>query len=158
MDTETAMSELADNLASSLARVEDGIAAACRAAGRSREEVELVAVSKVHPTAAIVEAVGLGLTLFGENRVQEFAGKSVELAEQGVRGKMRALLIGHLQSNKAAKAVEIFDGIDSLDSLKLAERLNEAGKAGQADAGPRRSQTQLGRNQGRDRSRLGRTG
>jgi len=116
------MSELAENLA----RVEDGIAAACRNAGRSREEVELVAVSKVHPTSAIVEAVGLGLTLFGENRVQEFAGKSVELIEQGVRRKMRSLLIGHLQSNKAAKAVEIFDGIDSLDSLKLAERLNEA--------------------------------
>jgi len=121
------MSELALNLA----RVEDAIAAACRAAGRSREEVELVAVSKVHPTAAIVEAVGLGLRLFGENRVQEFAGKSAELAEAGIRGQavrdqMRALLIGHLQSNKAAKAVEVFDGIDSVDSLKLAERLDEA--------------------------------
>jgi pyridoxal phosphate enzyme (YggS family) len=116
------MTELAENLA----RVEDGIAAACRAAGRPRSEVELVAVSKVHPTSAIVEAVGLGLNLFGENRVQEFAGKSVELIESAVRSRMRALLIGHLQSNKAAKAVEIFDGIDSLDSLKLAERLNEA--------------------------------
>jgi pyridoxal phosphate enzyme (YggS family) len=124
MDTER-MPELVSELADNLARVEEGIAAACQAAGRPRNEVELVAVSKVHPTSAIVEAVGLGLTLFGENRVQEFAGKSVELAEQGVRGKMRALLIGHLQSNKAAKAVEIFDGIDSLDSLKLAERLNE---------------------------------
>ena len=116
------MSELASNLA----QVEEAIAAACRAAGRPREEVELVAVSKVHPTAAIVEAVGLGLRLFGENRVQEFAGKSAELAEAGIRGQMRALLIGHLQSNKAAKAVEVFDGIDSVDSLKLAERLDEA--------------------------------
>jgi pyridoxal phosphate enzyme (YggS family) len=91
----------------------------------------LVAVSKVHPTAAIVEAVGLGLRLFGENRVQEFASKSVELAELETRGEfapdgMRALLIGHLQSNKSAKAVEVFDGIDSVDSLKLAERLDEA--------------------------------
>jgi len=90
--------------------VEEAIAVACRAAGRAREEVELVAVSKVHPTAAIVEAVGLGLRLFGENRVQEFAGKSAELAEAGIRGHMRALLIGHLQSNKAAKAVEVFGG------------------------------------------------
>ena len=116
------MSELASNLA----RVEEAIVAACRDAGRPREEVELVAVSKVHRTAAIVEAVGLGLRLFGENRVQEFAGKSAELIESGVRGQMRALLIGHLQSNKAAKAVEIFDGVDSVDSLKLAERLDEA--------------------------------
>jgi pyridoxal phosphate enzyme (YggS family) len=114
------------SLAENLARVEEAITAACRAAGRPREEVDLVAVSKVHPTAAIVEAVGLGLRLFGENRVQEFAGKSAELTDRGVRSRMRALLIGHLQSNKAAKAVEIFDGIDSVDSLKLAERLDEA--------------------------------
>ena len=121
------MSQLADNLA----RVEEAIAVACRNAGRPRSEVELVAVSKVHPTAAIVEAVGLGLHLFGENRVQEFAAKSVELTEAGVRGPMRALLIGHLQTNKASKAVEIFDGVDSVDSLKLAERLDEAaGRAG----------------------------
>jgi pyridoxal phosphate enzyme (YggS family) len=109
-----------------LAQVEADVEAACRAANRPRAEVELVAVSKVHPTAAIVEALGLGLHLFGENRVQEFAGKSAELAEAGVRPQVRALLIGHLQSNKAGKAVEIFDGIDSVDSLKLAERLDEA--------------------------------
>jgi len=113
-------------LQTNLANVEASIAAACRAAGRTRAEVELVAVSKVHPTAAIVEALALGLRLFGENRVQEFAGKSAELAELGLRGQMRALLIGHLQSNKAAKAVEVFDGVDSVDSLKLAERLDEA--------------------------------
>jgi hypothetical protein len=91
-----------------------------------REEIELVAVSKNHPTSAIVEAVGLGLRLFGENRVQEFATKSVELAEAGIRSGIRAHLIGHLQSNKAAKAAEIFDAVDSVDSLKLAERLDEA--------------------------------
>jgi hypothetical protein len=114
------------SLASSLARVEEAIAAACRAANRPRTEVGLVAVSKNHPTAAIVEAVGLGLSLFGENRVQEFAAKSLELAATGIRGQMRAHLIGHLQSNKAAKAAEIFDAVDSVDSLKLAERLDEA--------------------------------
>ena len=116
------MSELAENLA----RLEDAIAAACRAANRPRAEVELVAVSKNHPTSAIVEAVELGLRVFGENRVQEFAAKSAELAEAGVRSRLRAHLIGHLQSNKAAKAVEIFDAVDSVDSLKLAERLDEA--------------------------------
>jgi pyridoxal phosphate enzyme (YggS family) len=88
--------------------------------------VELVAVSKNHPTSAIVEAVGLGLRVFGENRVQEFAAKSAELGVAGIRGEMRAHLIGHLQSNKAAKAVEVFDAVDSVDSLKLAERLDEA--------------------------------
>jgi pyridoxal phosphate enzyme (YggS family) len=114
------------NLSENFERVEDAIAAACRAANRPRAEVELVAVSKNHPTAAIVEAVGLGMSLFGENRVQEFAAKSLELAAVDIRGRLRAHLIGHLQSNKAAKATEIFDSIDSVDSLKLAEKLNEA--------------------------------
>jgi PLP dependent protein len=114
------------SLADNLARLEEAIAAACRNAGRPRAEVELVAVSKNHPTAALVEAVGLGLSLFGENRVQEFVAKSAELTELKLRDKMRAHLIGHLQSNKAAKAVEIFDGVDSVDSIKLAERLDEA--------------------------------
>jgi len=109
-----------------LARLEDAIAAACRAANRPRAEVELIAVSKNHPTAAIVEAAGLGLSLFGENRVQEFTAKSLELAAIGMRSQLRAHLIGHLQSNKAAKAAEIFDAVDSVDSLKLAERLNDA--------------------------------
>jgi PLP dependent protein len=118
------------NLAINLAKVEDSISAACRAANRSRSEVELVAVSKTHPAAVIVEAVSLGLHFFGENRVQEFAAKSAEL-DATIRSQFRTHLIGHLQSNKAAKAVQLFDGIDSLDSLKLAERLNEAaaGKA-----------------------------
>jgi pyridoxal phosphate enzyme (YggS family) len=123
------MSALADNLA----RVEEAIAAACRTAGRPRAEVELVAVSKTHPSTAIVEAVGLGLRVFGENRVQEFATKSAELAVSRipgsvptVRSQIQVHLIGHLQSNKAAKAVEVFDAIDSLDSLKLAERLDAA--------------------------------
>jgi pyridoxal phosphate enzyme (YggS family) len=127
------MTQLADNLA----RVEEGIAAACRAANRPRSEVELVAVSKTHPSTMIVEAVGLGLRVFGENRVQEFAQKSAQLAVSRmpnadgvpgptVRSQMRAHLIGHLQSNKAARAMEVFDAIDSLDSVRLAERLDAA--------------------------------
>jgi PLP dependent protein len=126
-------------LRDNLARLESAIAAACQSAGRPREEVELVAVSKNHPTAAIIEAVGLGLRIFGENRVQEFGAKSTELTASvqvprvsilrpgsGLRSQITAHLIGHLQSNKAAKAVEVFDAVDSVDSLKLAERLNEA--------------------------------
>jgi hypothetical protein len=124
LDVEQA--QIRENLAANLVQLEDAIAAACKAANRPRAEVELVAVSKNHPTSAIVEGVGLGLDLFGENRVQEFAAKSAELAALGVRGKMRAHLIGHLQSNKAAKAAEIFDAVDSVDSPKLAERLDEA--------------------------------
>jgi len=115
-----------ENLAHNLERLEDVIASSCRTANRARSDLELVAVSKNHPAEALVAAVELGLSVFGENRVQEFAAKSVELSAAGVRGRMRAHLIGHLQSNKAAKAVEVFDAIDSVDSLRLAERLDEA--------------------------------
>jgi pyridoxal phosphate enzyme (YggS family) len=112
-----------------LERLEEAIAAACRRAGRERAEVELMAVSKTCPAATIAEAAALGLTLFGENRVQEFAAKALHAA--ALRSKcgkvdLRVHLIGHLQSNKALRAAELFDGIDSVDSLRLAERLNEA--------------------------------
>jgi len=121
-------------LKENLEHLEDSIAAACRKAGRARSEVELMAVSKTFPAETIAEAAALGLTLFGENRVQEFQGKLLGEAERGtwaVRERLRFHLIGHLQSNKAAKAAEIFDGVDTLDSLRLAERLNEAaGKTG----------------------------
>ena len=135
-------------LSENLDRLEEAIGAACRRAGRSRDEVELMAVSKTFPAAAIEEATRHGLTLFGENRVQEFAAKAPELAslrgstnagcpslsdrsgervgEQSFRSALRIHLIGHLQSNKSARAAELFDGIDSVDSLKLAERLNDA--------------------------------
>lgn len=82
-----------------------------------------MAVSKTHPVERIREAYVAGLRLFGENRVQEFAGKA---------GVLRDLagaewhLIGHLQSNKAGKAVELFSAVDSLDSVKLAQKLNSA--------------------------------
>jgi PLP dependent protein len=114
------MSTLRENLD----RLEARIAAACRAAGRSRAEIELMAVSKTFPAEDILEAVSLGLTLFGENRVQEFASKAPALGPK--RKSTKCHLIGHLQSNKAQRAAELFDGIDSLDSLRLAERLNHA--------------------------------
>ena len=125
-------------LKENLERVEAAIEQACRRAGRSRSDVELMAVTKTYPAATVAEAAGLGLRLFGENRVQEFAGKAPELAGMRTDGSNAAAgepilvhLIGHLQSNKSQRAVELFDAIDSLDSLRLAERLNEAaGKLG----------------------------
>jgi pyridoxal phosphate enzyme (YggS family) len=118
------LSRLKDNLE----RLETEIAEACRRAGRPRGEVELMAVSKTYAAATIAEAAALGLTLFGENRVQEFAGKAAEIEplRHSADHSIRVHLIGHLQSNKAARAVELFDAVDSLDSLRLAERLNEA--------------------------------
>jgi PLP dependent protein len=116
-------------LQENLERVEEAIAQACRGAGRRREEVELMAVSKTYPPETIAEAAGLGLKLFGENRVQEFAAKIPGLSRW--RESTKCHLIGHLQSNKAAKAAELFDAVDSVDSLRLAERLNDAaGKQG----------------------------
>jgi pyridoxal phosphate enzyme (YggS family) len=108
-----------------LGRIEERMAAACGRVGRSREEVRLMGVSKMHAAEALMEAAAAGVKLFGENRVQEFEVK---------RERLRALhsadaqfhFIGHLQSNKSATAAEIFDEIDSVDSLRLAERLNDA--------------------------------
>ncbi|HKD59689.1 MAG TPA: YggS family pyridoxal phosphate-dependent enzyme [Terracidiphilus sp.] len=114
------MSKLVENLE----RLEQSIAEACRRAGRRREEVELMAVSKTYPAETIAEAAALGLRLFGENRVQEFAAKAPELSPW--RQSTRCHLIGHLQSNKTTKAAELFDAVDSVDSLRLAERLNDA--------------------------------
>jgi pyridoxal phosphate enzyme (YggS family) len=116
------------SLHENLEKVEADIEEACRRANRPRGEVELMAVSKTYPASTIAEAASLGLGLFGENRVQEFAAKAGDLASLRTNdgGGLQVHLIGHLQSNKSARAVEIFDAIDSVDSLKLAERLNEA--------------------------------
>jgi pyridoxal phosphate enzyme (YggS family) len=182
------MTQLSENLD----RLEDAIAAACLKAGRDRNAVELMAVSKTYPASTIAEAAALGLRLFGENRVQEFGAKAPDLetlrqseggggfnprtdesetaqakqaaeklASEGIFGsfvtghdfsraasssesmwalapegsssanpsqmaQIRVHLIGHLQSNKAARAAELFDAVDSVDSIRLAERLNEA--------------------------------
>jgi PLP dependent protein len=116
-------------LTEKLEKLEDSIAQACRRAGRARSEVELMAVSKTYPAETIAEATSIGLTLFGENRVQEFASKSsaLEPLRSAATAKpIRVHLIGHLQSNKSTRAAELFDAVDSLDSLRLAERLNDA--------------------------------
>jgi hypothetical protein len=99
--------------------------AACHRAGRSPGDVRLMGVSKMHSADTLAEAARAGLTLFGENRVQEFEAKRRRLQELNVTDA-KVHLIGHLQSNKSARAAEIFSGIDSVDSLRLAERLNDA--------------------------------
>src|ERR1700722_1319724 len=111
------------SISENIAAIRDRIAAAAHRAGRAPENVALMAGSKTHPAARIREAYDAGLRLFGENRVQEFAAKTPELTDtSGAEWHM----IGHLQTNKAAKAVELFDDVDSIDSVKLAERLDAA--------------------------------
>ncbi len=99
------------------------MARAAERAGRDPAGILLLAVTKVFPSAAIREAYALGLREFGENYVQEFEGKAPEV--RGLEGA-RFHLIGHLQSNKSRKAVELFDVVQTVDSEKLARRLNEA--------------------------------
>ena len=102
------------------------IAAACQRAGRDFFEVTLVAVSKTVAPELIRQAIETGVRTLGENRVQEAAGKISELADTVAAHKAEWHLIGHLQSNKARRAVELFSAIQSVDSFKLAERLNNA--------------------------------
>jgi len=118
----------ADQLAENIARVRERIAEAARRVGRDPAEVTLVAVSKTKPVELVEMAYNLGVTDFGENRVQEALPKIAHLHAPAVRWH----LIGHLQSNKAGKVVEPFFCIHSVDSLHLAQRLSryaqEAGK------------------------------
>src|ERR1700756_5674621 len=99
-------------LQQNLEKLEAAIEGVVRRSGRSRNDVEMMAVSKTYPAATIAEAAALGLRLFGENRVQEFATKSHDLAALDAAGSVDAAirihLIGHLQSNKAGRAVELF--------------------------------------------------
>ena len=99
------------------------MAGAARRAGRNPDAIALMAVCKTFPPAAIREAYAAGQRLFGENRVQELAEKFPKLA---MLGDAEFHMIGHLQSNKAAKAAEIFHAVDSVDSVKLAQKLNDA--------------------------------
>ena len=99
------------------------VVTAARRAARNPDAITVMAVSKTFPATAIVEAYNAGVRVFGENRVQEFAGKHAFVRE--LTGA-DFHLIGHLQSNKAAKAAELFHAVDSVDSLKLAEKLDAA--------------------------------
>lgn len=105
------------------------IASAAARSGRSAEDVRLVAVSKTHPPDLIRDAIAAGVRSFGENKVQEAEGKIAEVGRDAAEWH----LIGHLQSNKVRKAIQLFDVIQSVDSTELAARLericNEEGRS-----------------------------
>ena len=108
--------------------VRERIAGAARKAGRRAEEITLIGVSKTQPAEAVRAAYEAGLRHFGENRVQEWEGK------RGALGDLQATwhLIGHLQSNKAARAAGMFHSVDSVDDFALAQRLDRT-RDGQSD-------------------------
>ena len=109
------------SVAENIVRVREQIAAAARRAARNPEEITLMGVSKTFPVERIREAYAAGLRVFGENRVQEFAAKADALHDLR---DTEWHLIGHLQTNKAAKAAELFHALDSVDSVRMAEKLN----------------------------------
>jgi pyridoxal phosphate enzyme (YggS family) len=105
-----------------LRRIQERIVLAAGRAGRKAEEITLIGVSKTHPAGAIREAFEAGVRHFGENRVQEWEGKRART--EGLAATWH--LIGHLQSNKAARAARLFHSVDSVDEVGLAQRLDRA--------------------------------
>ena len=110
------------SITENLINFEKKIILACQRANRARSEVTLIAVSKVFPVSCLIEAYQAGAREFGENYVQEFEAKWLEAKHLP---DARFHFIGHLQSNKARRAAEIFHCIQTVDSLKIAQRLNE---------------------------------
>jgi PLP dependent protein len=108
-------------IAANLASTQERIIAAARRAGRDLHGIALMAVSKTQPPERIREAYDAGQRLFGENRVQDFAAKAAALRDLHAA---EWHMIGHLQTNKAARTAELFRAVDSVDSLKLAEKLD----------------------------------
>lgn len=113
------------SIAENIAAVRERIEAAALRAGRSPCDVALMGVTKTHPPEWIRDAYAAGLRVFGENRVQEFAGKADLLADLD---EAEWHMIGHLQTNKSMKAAGLFSVVDSVDSVKLAERLDAAAR------------------------------
>jgi pyridoxal phosphate enzyme (YggS family) len=112
------------DLAGNLARVSEAVAAAALQAGRRPEEITLVGVSKTHSAKEVAEAVRAGLRHIGENRVQEAAEKFPAVRQLLGSDSPLFHMVGHLQTNKAGAAVELFNRVDSVDSLKLAQALS----------------------------------
>lgn len=115
--------DIGTQVAENIAEIRRRISEAAKRAGRNAGEITLMAVSKTQTAEKIMAAHYSGLRCFGENRVQEFAAKSEQLSDLK---DSTFVLIGHLQSNKVNKAVELFSAIHSVDSLRLAERINAA--------------------------------
>ncbi len=111
-----------NSMRENLLRVKERIARAAARVGRRAEEITLIAVSKTHPASAIREAYEAGIRHFGENRVQEWEGKRT--GTEGLAATWH--LIGHLQSNKTARAARLFHSIDSVDDFAIAQRLDQA--------------------------------
>jgi PLP dependent protein len=109
-------------LRENLLRIQDRISSSAHRAGRRPEDITLIAVSKTHPAEAIRAAHEAGIRHFGENRVQEWEGKRSALSDLTATWH----LIGHLQSNKAARAARTFDSIDAVDDFSLAQRLDRS--------------------------------
>lgn len=105
-----------------LLRIQEAIANAAQRSGRRPEDITLIGVSKTHPAIAIQEAYQAGVRHFGENRVQEWEVKRVGTNNLAATWH----LIGHLQSNKAAKAAKLFHTVDSVDDLAVAQKLDRA--------------------------------
>jgi pyridoxal phosphate enzyme (YggS family) len=114
---------MAETLRDRLLRVRDRIAATAARVGRDPSSITLVAVSKTMPVEVIREGLAAGITILGENRVQEARDKIASLP-----GRATWHLVGHLQTNKAKLAVQLFEMVHSLDSLKLAEALDRHGQ------------------------------
>ena len=110
----------AGGLAARFAAVQERIDAAATRSGRHPQEVTLIAISKTHPASVIRDLIELGATDLGENRVQEAEEKIPQIGQTNVRWH----LVGHLQANKARRAVNLFDVIHSIDSIDLARRLD----------------------------------
>ncbi|MBZ5513261.1 MAG: YggS family pyridoxal phosphate-dependent enzyme [Acidobacteriia bacterium] len=111
------------DLADRVAKVHERISAACRRVGRRPEDVKLIAISKTVPPERIRQAYEAGLRDFGENRVQEAEAKRPALSDLAVTWH----LVGHLQTNKAKPARDLFHWIHSVDSQRLAEKLDKVG-------------------------------
>jgi len=114
------------SIAENIVRVRERIAAAARRPAGNPDEITLMGVSKTFPVERIREAYAAGLRVFGENRVQEFAAKADALRDLR---DAEWHLIGHLQTNKAGKAAELFDAVDSVDSVRMAEKLNASAES-----------------------------
>lgn len=109
-----------ETLGGRLASVRNRIEAAARRSNRSADQITLVAISKTQPTDTLKAGLISGITDLGENRIQEAEGKIIELGREAARWH----LVGHLQTNKARRAIDLFDVIHSLDSAGLAQRLD----------------------------------
>ncbi|MDZ4722192.1 MAG: YggS family pyridoxal phosphate-dependent enzyme [Roseiflexaceae bacterium] len=115
---------MSEQIAENIANIRQQIATAAQQAGRSPAEIMLIGVTKTHPAAIVEQALAAGLADVGENRVQEAESKITALSAE--RQRLTWHLIGHLQSNKAKKAAQLFNMIHSVDSLRLAQQLDRA--------------------------------